>query len=150
MLTKEQNDLITRVGPGTPMGNALRRYWTPALLSDELPNADCPPVRVRLLGEDLVAWRDTTGNVGLIAANCPHRGASLFFGRVIRGIFGENSTVAPMYMVMAGGFFMLLAALMVTRVRDVAERLPVDAVIEMLTSRLTRSEPSGYSFFQVM
>jgi len=56
--------------------------------------------------------------------------ASLFFGRVIRGIFGENSTVAPMYMVMAGGFFMLLAALMVTRVRDVAERLPVDAVIE--------------------
>src|ERR1041384_1218025 len=81
MLTKDQNDLITQTGPGTPMGTAMRRYWMPALLSDELPAPDCPPVRVRLLSEDLVAFRDTSGQVGLLAANCPHRGASLFFGR---------------------------------------------------------------------
>jgi len=81
MLTKEENELLTRVGPETPMGNLLRHYWVPALLSEELPQPDCAPVRVRLLGEDLVAFRDTNGQVGLIAANCPHRGASLFFGR---------------------------------------------------------------------
>jgi nitrite reductase/ring-hydroxylating ferredoxin subunit len=63
------------------MGNLLRRYWLPALLSTEAPVPDSPPVRVRLLGEDLVAFRDTSGKVGLFAQNCPHRGASLFFGR---------------------------------------------------------------------
>ena len=61
MLSKEDNTLLTRVGPGTLMGNLLRRYWMPALLSTELPEPDCPPVRVRLLGEDLVAFRDTDG-----------------------------------------------------------------------------------------
>ncbi len=81
MLTKEDNDILTRVGPGTPMGNLLRRYWTPALLSTEVPEPDSPPVRVRLLGEDLVAFRDTNGDVGLFTQACPHRGASLFFGR---------------------------------------------------------------------
>ena len=81
MLSKEDNDILTRVGPGTPMGNLLRRYWTPALLSSELPAPDSPPVRVRLLGEDLVAFRDTDGKVGLFVQSCPHRGASLFFGR---------------------------------------------------------------------
>jgi phthalate 4,5-dioxygenase len=81
MLKKEENELVTLVGPGTPMGNTMRRYWMPALLSSELPNADSDPVRVRLLGEDLIAFRDTNGNVGLIKNNCPHRGASLFFGR---------------------------------------------------------------------
>ncbi|HKN97394.1 MAG TPA: Rieske 2Fe-2S domain-containing protein [Pseudonocardiaceae bacterium] len=63
------------------MGNLLRRYWTPALLSVELPGPDCDPVRVRLLGENLVAFRDTDGEIGLVAEACPHRGASLFFGR---------------------------------------------------------------------
>lgn len=63
------------------MGNLLRRYWTPACLSIEVPEPDAPPLRVRLLGEDLVAFRDTEGNVGLVAENCPHRGASLYFGR---------------------------------------------------------------------
>jgi phenylpropionate dioxygenase-like ring-hydroxylating dioxygenase large terminal subunit len=63
------------------MGNLLRRYWTPALLSADLPEADCPPIRVRLLGEDLVAFRDTNGKVGLFVQACPHRGASVFFGR---------------------------------------------------------------------
>src|ERR1041384_4739802 len=81
MLSKESTELLTRVGPGTPMGNLLRRYWMPALLSSEVPQADSDPVRVRLMGEDLIAFRDTAGRVGLMAHNCPHRGASLFFGR---------------------------------------------------------------------
>jgi len=81
MLTVEDNELLTRVGPGTPMGDLLRRYWTPALLSTELPEPDCPPVRVRLLGEDMVAFRATNGDVGLFVQACPHRGASMFFGR---------------------------------------------------------------------
>src|SRR4030081_1565603 len=81
MLKREDNELITRVSPGTPMGDVMRRYWMPALLSSEVPHPDSDPVRVRLLGEDLVAFRDTNGTVGLLAANCPHRGASLFFGR---------------------------------------------------------------------
>src|SRR5215468_3626812 len=63
------------------MGDLMRRYWIPALLSWELPNADSDPLRVRLLGEDLVAFRDTNGQVGMLQNNCPHRGASLFFGR---------------------------------------------------------------------
>jgi phenylpropionate dioxygenase-like ring-hydroxylating dioxygenase large terminal subunit len=81
MLSKEDNAILTRVGPGTLMGNLLRRYWTPALLSTEVPEPDSPPVRVRLLGEDLIGFRLTSGKVGLIANACPHRGASLFFGR---------------------------------------------------------------------
>jgi phthalate 4,5-dioxygenase len=81
MLTPEENELISRVGPGTAMGNVMRAYWLPALLSSELPERDGAPLRVRLLGEDLVAFRDSQGQVGLIEANCPHRGASLFFGR---------------------------------------------------------------------
>jgi phenylpropionate dioxygenase-like ring-hydroxylating dioxygenase large terminal subunit len=63
------------------MGNLLRRYWTPALLSREIPEPDSPPVRVRILGEDLVAFRDTEGRAGLFPQACPHRGASMFFGR---------------------------------------------------------------------
>src|SRR5436309_7438726 len=81
MLKREENELVTRVGPETPMGNVMRRYWMPALLTSELPNPDSDPVRVRLLGEKLIAFRDTNGAVGLVAENCPHRGASLFFGR---------------------------------------------------------------------
>src|SRR6266508_3837361 len=81
MLSTADNELLCRVGPATPMGQYLRRYWMPALLSWELPEPDCAPIRVRLLGEDLVAFRNTEGQVGLMAENCPHRGASLFFGR---------------------------------------------------------------------
>jgi phenylpropionate dioxygenase-like ring-hydroxylating dioxygenase large terminal subunit len=81
MLRPEDNVKITRVGPGTPCGEFMRRYWQPFLLSSELPEADCPPVRVRLLCEDLVAFRDTDGRVGLIDAHCPHRRAPMFFGR---------------------------------------------------------------------
>jgi phenylpropionate dioxygenase-like ring-hydroxylating dioxygenase large terminal subunit len=81
MLSAGENELITRVGPGTTMGNLMRQYWTPTMLSTELPGPDCPPVRVKLLGEELIAFRDTADRVGLIANHCPHRGASLFFGR---------------------------------------------------------------------
>ncbi|MBM3227091.1 MAG: Rieske 2Fe-2S domain-containing protein [Candidatus Tectomicrobia bacterium] len=81
MLSREDNELITRVGAGTPMGDTMRRYWIPALLAWELPEPDCPPVRVRLLGEDLVAFRDTAGRIGLLDEYCPHRLVSLFFGR---------------------------------------------------------------------
>jgi phenylpropionate dioxygenase-like ring-hydroxylating dioxygenase large terminal subunit len=81
MLTREENELISRVGPGTLIGDLMRRYWLPALLSRELPTPDADPVRVLLLGEQLIAFRDTRGGVGLIQNNCPHRGASLFFGR---------------------------------------------------------------------
>src|ERR1700746_3211070 len=80
MLNKEDNDLVTRVGPGTPMGNLFRQYWVPALLSSELPTTDSEPVRVLLLGEKLIAFRETNGTVGLIQNNSPHRGASLFCG----------------------------------------------------------------------
>ena len=81
MLSVEENQILTRVGPGTPMGNLMRRYWMPALLSSDLPALDCPPVRVKLLGEELVAFRDTQGRVGLLDEFCPHRLASLFLGR---------------------------------------------------------------------
>jgi phthalate 4,5-dioxygenase len=81
MLSREDNELMCRVGPGTPMGDLLRQYWLPCLPSSELPERDGAPKKVRLLGEDLVAFRDTEGRVGLLSENCPHRGASLFFGR---------------------------------------------------------------------
>jgi nitrite reductase/ring-hydroxylating ferredoxin subunit len=81
MLTQSDNELLTQTGPGTPMGNLFRQYWLPALLSSELPAPDCPPIRIRILSENLIAFRVTSGSVGLIANSCPHRGASLFFGR---------------------------------------------------------------------
>jgi nitrite reductase/ring-hydroxylating ferredoxin subunit len=81
MLSKEENEALCRVGPGTVMGDLLRQYWVPALLSEELPEPDSAPVRVRLLGENLVAFRVTSGKVGIIEDACPHRAASLFFGR---------------------------------------------------------------------
>src|SRR4051794_5707773 len=81
MLSKEDNEIITRVGPGTPMGSLMREYWIPALASTELPSTDCAPMRLVLLGEELIAFRDSAGRVGLIGNHCPHRGASLFFGR---------------------------------------------------------------------
>src|SRR3982751_1259757 len=81
MLSKEENQLLTQIGPGEPMGELFRRYWLPALLSEELPGPDCPPVQVRLLGEDLVAFRDSEGRIGLLDEYCPHRQASLFLGR---------------------------------------------------------------------
>lgn len=81
MLTKEKNDYVTQTGPGTPMGDLFRCYWLPVLLSEELPAPDCPPVRVEILSERLIAFRDSEGKLGLIDEFCPHRGASLWFAR---------------------------------------------------------------------
>jgi nitrite reductase/ring-hydroxylating ferredoxin subunit len=81
MLSREDNELLCKVGSGTPTGALLRQYWIPALMSSELPERDGAPVRVRLLGENLIAFRVTSGKIGLIQNHCPHRGASLFFGR---------------------------------------------------------------------
>lgn len=81
MLSSEDNALLTRSGPGTPMGGLMRRYWIPFLLSSELPGPDCPPVRTMLLGEPLVTFRDSEGRLGLVDEHCAHRGASLYFGR---------------------------------------------------------------------
>src|SRR5438034_8888709 len=81
MLSKEDNELLTRIGPGTAMGNLMRQYWVPVMPSDDLPEPDCAPLRIKLLCEDLIAFRDSDGRVGLLGAHCAHRGASLFFGR---------------------------------------------------------------------
>jgi phthalate 4,5-dioxygenase len=81
MTTGEQNDFLIRTGPGTPMGELLRRYWIPALLAQELPAADAPPVRIKLMSERLLAFRDTAGRVGVVDEFCAHRGVSLWFGR---------------------------------------------------------------------
>ena len=81
MLSNEHNELLTRTGEGTPMGDLIRRYWIPALLSEEIPEPDCPPVRVRILSEELVAFRDSERRIGLLQEHCLHRGTSLFFGR---------------------------------------------------------------------
>src|SRR5579884_1204662 len=81
MLSPEDNAFLSRTNAGTPMGDLYRRFWLPALLPRELPGPDCDPIRFRILGEDLIAFRDTNGKVGFLGNNCPHRGASLFFGR---------------------------------------------------------------------
>ena len=81
MLKPSDNEKLVRVGPGQPAGELLRRYWMPALLASELPEADGAPVRLRLLGEDLIAFRDTQGQIGILDAHCPHRRAPMFFGR---------------------------------------------------------------------
>ncbi|MAW54320.1 MAG: hypothetical protein CMM69_02485 [Rhodospirillaceae bacterium] len=81
MLSRDENDLLTQTSSGTPMGDYMRRFWMPVMLSEELGEPDSAPVRVRLLGEDLIAFRDTEGRVGLVDRYCPHRRANLFFGR---------------------------------------------------------------------
>ncbi len=81
MLTVAENERVTRIGPGTPGGNLLRRFWMPACLSSDLPDRDGTPLRLRLLGEDLIAYRDSDGHIGLVDAYCPHRRAPLFFAR---------------------------------------------------------------------
>ena len=78
-MRREENELLTKVGPGTPCGKALRRYWWPIATSDDVKDK---PVPVRVLGEDLVMFRDASGQVGLVERTCCHRGASLEYGRV--------------------------------------------------------------------
>src|SRR5262245_56010066 len=81
MLSHPENTLLTQTNAGAPMGEYFRRYWLPAMLANELPAPDCPPVRIRLLGENLIAFRDSYGRVGLLDEFCAHRRASLFWGR---------------------------------------------------------------------
>ena len=81
MLSQSDLRLLTQTGPGTPMGELFRRFWIPAMMAHELPEPDCAPVRLRMLSEDLIAWRNTDGSLGCMQNACPHRGASMFFGR---------------------------------------------------------------------
>ena len=81
MLSKADNEFLTASGKGTPMGDLLRRFWMPALLSAELPERDGPPKKIKILGEDLLAFRDSNGRVGIVEPHCPHRGAGLYYGR---------------------------------------------------------------------
>ncbi|MBO0688918.1 MAG: Rieske 2Fe-2S domain-containing protein [Candidatus Dormibacteraeota bacterium] len=81
MLSEQDNRTVSRVGPGTPMGELMRRFWIPALLSSEVGAPDGAPVRQRILGEDLLAFRDTQGRVGVVDAYCAHRLAPLYWGR---------------------------------------------------------------------
>ena len=81
MLSAKDNELLTRSGPGTPMGEFLRRFWQPVALSQELPGPDGDPVRVAIMNEDLLAFRDSSGRIGLVSPRCPHRGADLYYGR---------------------------------------------------------------------
>ena len=80
MLSMDSNDILTRVGPGTPMGDLMREYWIPACLPQELER-DATPMRLKLLGEKLIAFRDSSGRIGIMDHRCPHRCASMFFGR---------------------------------------------------------------------
>ena len=81
MLSRADNDFLTQSGKGTPMGELLRRFWMPVLLCAELPERDGPPKKIKILGEDLLAFRDSNGRVGVVEPHCPHRGANLYFGR---------------------------------------------------------------------
>ena len=81
MLTKEQNELLCRVEGAAPMGGIMRRHWLPVCMSEEVAEADGRPVRARLLGEDLVVFRDTNNKIGVLGEYCLHRRASLAFGR---------------------------------------------------------------------
>src|SRR6202051_230463 len=82
MLRAEDNKFLTESGAGTPMGELLRRFWMPVLLSEELPEANGPPKKIVVMGEELLAFRDSRGVVGVIDQYCPHRGANLWLGRV--------------------------------------------------------------------
>ena len=85
MLTKEENEMLTRVGPGTPAGELLRRYWLPVGVASEL-SAEAPTQIVRILGETLVLFRDKSGRVGLLEDRCSHRGASLLRSQMTRHV----------------------------------------------------------------
>src|SRR5258706_347935 len=81
MLTHEQNELLCRVEGAAPMGGIMRRHWLPVCMSEEVAEKDGAPVKSRLVGEDLVVFRDSNGKLGVLDEHCPHRGASLVFGR---------------------------------------------------------------------
>src|SRR3546814_18240434 len=80
-MDKNTAETLVRTGPGTAMGQLLRRYWVPVVAVSEIPEPDCPPVRVQIMGEKLLAFRDTEGKAALLSEFCSHRGVSLYFGR---------------------------------------------------------------------
>ena len=81
MLTAEENELLCRVEGDAPMGQMMRRHWLPVCMTEEVAEPDGTPLRARLLGEDLVVFRDSEGQLGVLGENCPHRGPSLAYGR---------------------------------------------------------------------
>ena len=81
LFTREENEILTRTGPETPMGDLFRRFWMPVMIADELPEPDGTQKRIRLLGEDLIVFRDSNGRIGLLDEFCAHRRASLYFAR---------------------------------------------------------------------
>ena len=85
MLSRADNEILTRTGPDTLMGKLFRSYWLPVALAQEVPEPDSPPVRIKVLSEELLVFRDSEGKVGVIEPRCPHRGANLFFGRNEQG-----------------------------------------------------------------
>jgi phthalate 4,5-dioxygenase oxygenase subunit len=85
MLTSQENEILTQVGPATPMGRMMRRFWLPVCTSAQLPERDSDPLRAGLLGESFVVFRDTAGQVGVLDERCMHRCASLALGRVEQG-----------------------------------------------------------------
>ena len=78
MLGIKENAILTQTGPNTPMGDLFRHYWMPALLSEELSEIDGAPVKITVLGEALLAFRDSNGEVGIVDRRCPHRGCLLY------------------------------------------------------------------------
>ena len=84
MIASDENNLLTQIGPGTPCGELMRRYWQPVALSEELPR-DGAPLKVQILGEELVLFRDDQGRPGLLGLHCSHRGTDLSYGRVEDG-----------------------------------------------------------------
>ena len=81
MLSAEDNAVLTQTGASTPMGRYFRRFWQPVALSRELPEPDGAPIKLQVMGEELVAFRDTLGRVGLVDAWCPHRAAHMYYRR---------------------------------------------------------------------
>jgi hypothetical protein len=96
MLSREENELLTRVHADRPMGRLFRRYWIPALLSEEIPEPDCPPVRVRLLGEDLIAFRDSQARIGLWANTAPIVALRCFTAATKSAVLGAFITAGNM------------------------------------------------------
>src|SRR3546814_17181360 len=85
MVTQAENETLVRVGPGTDMGEYMRRYWHPVATSAQLPEPDCKPLRIKLPRQKLVVFRNSEGEVGVSNELCMHRGASLAVGRVAEG-----------------------------------------------------------------
>ena len=96
MLTRDENELMCRTDKGTPMGEFCRRFWTPVLLSEELPEPDCAPVQTKIYSEELVAFRTTSGKVGVLKEFCPHRHAASSTAGTRRRAYAAPTTAGSM------------------------------------------------------